>query len=148
MKPIKINIFKVILMFALIVLLGLIVLDSSFRSLFDDKIDSQQTQNDKKLETTEITSSRQLLDQYKCFSCHDIAEEKTGPSFITISRRYRDNIKAKGKLVDKVEMSQMFVREFEQSRGQPSKMHLFNDKAIPKEDVKKMIDWILSLRIS
>ena len=142
----KINKAKVFLMLAVILIVGLVILDSSFQSLFEDE-NTQAVPEKLEKEKQEEKPTSSLLKQHNCFSCHEVDKVNKAPSFISISRKFRDEKSAPELLIKKVIRTQMFVDHFEKGGGKDEQMFLLNSKASPRAEIEEMILWILSLRM-
>jgi cytochrome c len=77
-----------------------------------------------------------LLEQYKCYTCHADAESKTGPAYIDVATRYRDNPQAVAMLIAKIKKG---------AHGS-GPWHMPPHPEVSDGDAKKMVQYILSLK--
>ncbi len=77
-----------------------------------------------------------LAKQYNCLACHSVDKKVVGPAYKDVANKYRGDKTAEAKLVDKVKKGGSGV--WGQIPMPPN--------AVPDEDIKKLVKWILSLK--
>jgi cytochrome c len=79
-----------------------------------------------------------LLSKYNCQTCHTLDKPLAGPSLRDISKRYASDPNANGELEEKI---------LNGSAGAwgPSG-NIMPATTVPEEDLKPLIEWILSIR--
>jgi len=80
--------------------------------------------------------TRALLEHYKCNVCHAERETKTGPSYLDIAARYRNDRGAAAKLASE-------VRRGAHGAGP---WHMPPHPEVSETDANKLIGYVLSLR--
>ena len=76
-----------------------------------------------------------LLQQYKCYTCHADSESKTGPAYVDVATRYRDNPQA-------VAILTAAIRKGAHGSGP---WHMPPHPEVSDADAKRMVRYILSL---
>ena len=79
---------------------------------------------------------RALLHKYKCYVCHADARTKTGPAFVAVAARYRNDPKAFAALV-------AAVKDGAHGAGP---WHMPPHPEVTDADARRMVRYILSLR--
>lgn len=79
----------------------------------------------------------ELADKSRCTICHDVREKITGPAWIDVAKRYRDDAGALERLVVKVR---------EGGAGAWGSVPMSPNKRVPEENIRKLVTWILSLK--
>ncbi|HEX2567327.1 MAG TPA: c-type cytochrome [Burkholderiales bacterium] len=94
------------------------------------------------LATTALTAvpalgQEDLAKKYNCLACHAVDKKVVGPAYKDVANKYRGDKTAQGKLVDKVKKGGV---------GVWGQIPMPPNTAVPDADVKKLVDWILSLK--
>ena len=87
-------------------------------------------------QTAAAISGKSIMQSLDCKSCHKEAEVSIGPSYLDISKRYAKQADAVSYLADKI---------INGSKGTWGEAAMAAHPALPKEDARKMVQWILSL---
>jgi cytochrome c len=77
-----------------------------------------------------------LLQKYKCYACHTDYETRTGPAYIDVAVRYRDDRNA-------VSALSIVVRQGAHGTGP---WHMPPHPEVSEADARKMVRYILSLK--
>ena len=85
----------------------------------------------------EQQKGRLLIAGSDCFTCHSIEKEQIGPAYSVISLRYRATSVNIEKLADKI---------INGGEGNWGKIPMTPHTAMPKEDAKTMVKFILTLK--
>ncbi len=85
-------------------------------------------------------AAKLLARENSCFKCHGIEKPKDGPAYTKVAEKYRGNPNAEAKLIHHVTSGEM--AKFPDGHEEAHKN--IKDKASP-EEIKNLIDWILSL---
>jgi len=84
------------------------------------------------------TAALALLKESKCLKCHSVDKKKDGPSYKSVSEKYKDKPEAVAKLTKHVtESSQVEIDGVKEDHG--------SVKTRDAAKVKNLIEWILSL---
>ena len=86
--------------------------------------------------TVSAQAPQALLRQYKCYLCHADRETKTGPAYVDVAVRYRDDPKAVGKLAGVMKQGRRGMGEW----------HMSPHREISDADARAIVRYILSLR--
>ena len=78
-----------------------------------------------------------LAKKHNCFACHAVDKKVVGPSYKQVADKYRGDKAAAAKLVEKVKKG---------GSGVWGPVPMPPNAAVPDADVKKLVDWILSLK--
>jgi len=85
-------------------------------------------------------AARALARQSNCFKCHAVEKKKDGPAWRDVAAKYQDKPDAEAKLINHVTSGEKV--KFEDGHEE--------DHAIVKskdpQEIKNLVDWILSLR--
>lgn len=81
------------------------------------------------------TTGHDLMTKSDCMTCHKLDMKLVGPSFQEIAAKYKGQAEATDKLVEKVIAG---------GTGNWGQIPMTPHPALAKEDVKKMVEWILS----
>lgn len=77
-----------------------------------------------------------LLEKYKCNICHARDEAKTGPAFIDVAKRYRDDSKALATL----------TAEIKNGAHGAGPWHMPPHPEVSEADARSMVRYILALK--
>lgn len=80
------------------------------------------------------TTGHDLMLKTDCLTCHKVDMRLVGPSFQEIAEKYKGQADAPDKLVDKVIAG---------GTGVWGQIPMLAHPTLAKEDVKKMVEWIL-----
>jgi cytochrome c len=83
-----------------------------------------------------FSAGTRLMNKYRCQSCHAIDKTLSGPSFRDIAKRYADDPHARDEIATNI------VNGSSGAWGTPNAMP---PSAIPRQDLKPLVEWILSL---
>lgn len=72
-----------------------------------------------------------------CMSCHGVDKKIVGPAYKEVAKKYAGDKEAKDKLVAKVRTG---------GKGVWGQIPMPPNPQVKKEDVEKIIDWVLSLK--
>lgn len=78
-----------------------------------------------------------LADKSRCTACHDVRDKITGPAWIEVANRYRNDAGAFERLVVKVR---------EGGSGAWGTVAMSPNKRVPDETIRKLVRWILTLK--
>ncbi len=78
-----------------------------------------------------------LAKKHNCFACHAVDKKVVGPSYKQVADKYRSDKTAAAKLVEKVKKG---------GAGVWGPVPMPPNAAVPDADVKKLVDWILTLK--
>ena len=78
-----------------------------------------------------------LAKKSACMSCHGVDKKIVGPAFKEVAKKYAGDKEAKDKLVAKVRTG---------GKGVWGQIPMPPNPQVKKEDVEKIIDWVLSLK--
>lgn len=78
-----------------------------------------------------------LADKSRCTACHDVRDKVTGPAWIDVAKRYRNDAGALERLVVKVR---------DGGSGAWGTVPMSPNKRVPEENIRKLVGWILSLK--
>jgi len=81
-------------------------------------------------------SGRSIAMSLDCKSCHKETDKSIGPSYIDVSKKYRNDPNASNYLAEKI---------IKGGGGVWGETAMAAHPSLPKEDVNKMVQWILSL---
>lgn len=116
--------------------LGIIFIGLSSFSNIDLKKKQIET-NAEKTRIYQYSEGQKLIEKSDCVACHNKDKKLVGPSYIDIATKYPSNTKNISLLADKI------IKGGSDVWGKiPMTPHL----NIKKEDAKKMVSYILSLR--
>ena len=79
----------------------------------------------------------ELADKSRCTACHDVREKVTGPAWVDVAKRYRNDAGALERLVVKVR---------DGGSGAWGTVPMSPNKRVPEENIRKLVSWILSLK--
>lgn len=82
-------------------------------------------------------ASEALAKKYNCLACHAVGKKLIGPSYKDVAAKYKGVAGAQAKLIAKVKNG---------GAGTWGQIPMPPNAAVPDADVKKMVDWILSLK--
>jgi cytochrome c len=77
-----------------------------------------------------------LLKKHNCMACHQIDKKVVGPSYKDVAKKYKGQKDAGVKLADKVKKG---------GQGAWGQVPMPPNPAVPDADIKKMVEFILSL---
>ena len=78
-----------------------------------------------------------LAKKHNCFACHAVDKKVVGPAYKQVADKYRGDKAAAAKLVEKVKKG---------GAGVWGPVPMPPNAAVPDAEVKKLVDWILSLK--
>jgi cytochrome c len=78
-----------------------------------------------------------LAKKYNCLACHAVDKKVVGPAYKDVANKYRGDKTAEAKLMDKVKKGGV---------GVWGQIPMPPNTSVPDADVKKLVDWILSLK--
>lgn len=78
-----------------------------------------------------------LAKKYNCFACHAVDKKVVGPAYKDVAAKYRGDKTAPAKLFEKVKKG---------GAGVWGPVPMPPNAAVPDADIKKLVDWILSLK--
>lgn len=76
-----------------------------------------------------------LAKKHNCLACHMVDKKSVGPAYKDIAKKYAGQADAQAKLAEKVKKG---------SSGVWGQVPMPPNAAVPDEDVKKLIAWVLS----
>lgn len=85
-------------------------------------------------------AAKQLARENSCFKCHGTDKDKDGPAYTKVAAKYRGNADAEAKLIHHITSGEM--AKFPDGHQEAHKN--IKGKASP-EEIKNLVDWILSL---
>jgi cytochrome c len=88
----------------------------------------------------DVEAAKELARANNCFKCHGVTKEKDGPSYTKVAEKYRGKPDAEAKLIHHVTSGEK--AKFPDGHEEAHKN--ISGKASP-EEVKNLVDWILSL---
>jgi cytochrome c len=77
-----------------------------------------------------------MAKKYNCTACHQVDKKVVGPAYKDVAKKYKGQPGAEAKLVEKVKKG---------GSGVWGPVPMPPNAAVPDGDVKKLVDWILSL---
>ena len=77
-----------------------------------------------------------LATKYQCMNCHKVERKVVGPAFKDVAERYKGDAEALDRLTAKVRAG---------GKGVWGSAPMPPNKSIPDEDLKTVVNWILSL---
>jgi cytochrome c len=81
-------------------------------------------------------ASEALLKKYNCLACHAIDKKVVGPAYKDVAKKYKGQKDAAAKLVKKVKQG---------GSGVWGQVPMPPNPSVPDADLKKMVNYILSL---
>ncbi len=78
-----------------------------------------------------------LAKKYNCLACHAVDKKVVGPAYKDVANKYRGDKTAEAKLIEKVKKCGV---------GVWGQIPMPPNTAVPDADVKKLVDWVLSLK--
>jgi cytochrome c len=78
-----------------------------------------------------------LAKKHNCLACHAVDKKLVGPAYKEVANKYRGDKTAEAKLIDKVKKGGV---------GVWGQIPMPPNSAVPDADVKKLVEWILSLK--
>jgi cytochrome c len=87
--------------------------------------------------TSTSYAQEDLAKKYNCFACHAVDKKVVGPAYKDVAAKYRGDKSAPGKLFEKVKKG---------GAGVWGPVPMPPNTQVPDADVKKLVDWILSLK--
>ena len=78
-----------------------------------------------------------LAKKHNCFACHAVDKKVVGPAYKDVAAKYRGDKTAPAKLFEKVKKG---------GAGVWGPVPMPPNAAVPDADVKKLVDWVLSLK--
>jgi len=78
-----------------------------------------------------------LAKKHNCLACHAVDKKVVGPAYKDVAAKYRSDKTAEAKLIDKVKKG---------GTGVWGQIPMPPNAAVPDADVKKLVEWILSLK--
>jgi cytochrome c len=82
-------------------------------------------------------ASEALAKKYNCLACHAVGKKLIGPSYKDVAAKYKGVAGAQAKLIAKVKNG---------GAGTWGQIPMPPNAAVPDADLKKMVDWILSVK--
>lgn len=77
-----------------------------------------------------------LLKKYNCLACHAVDKKLVGPAYKAVAKKYKGQSDAASKLAEKVKKG---------GTGVWGQVPMPPNPSVPDADLKKMVDFILSL---
>jgi cytochrome c len=78
-----------------------------------------------------------MAKKYNCLACHQVDKKVVGPAYKDVAKKYAGQAGAEAKLIAKVEKG---------GSGVWGPIPMPPNPAVPAGDVKKLVEWILSLK--
>jgi len=78
-----------------------------------------------------------LAKKHNCLACHTVEKKVVGPAYEDVAKKYRGKAGAEAMLIQKVKKG---------GGGVWGPIPMPPNAAVPDADVKKLVDWILSLK--
>lgn len=78
-----------------------------------------------------------LAKKHNCFACHAVDKKVVGPAYKDVAAKYRGDKAAPAKLFEKVKKG---------GAGVWGPVPMPPNAQVPDADIKKLVDWILSLK--
>jgi cytochrome c len=78
-----------------------------------------------------------LAKKHNCFACHAVDKKVVGPAYKDVAAKYRGDKTAPAKLFEKVKKG---------GAGVWGPVPMPPNSQVPDADIKKLVDWILSLK--
>jgi cytochrome c len=78
-----------------------------------------------------------MMQKYGCSACHAVDKKIVGPAYQDVAAKYKGDKDAPAKLVQKVKAG---------GSGVWGQVPMPPNSAVPDEDVKALVTWILSLK--
>jgi cytochrome c len=82
-------------------------------------------------------AQEELAKKHNCFACHAVDKKIVGPAYKDVAAKYRGDKSAPAKLFEKVKKG---------GAGVWGPVPMPPNAAVPDADIKKLVDWILSLK--
>ena len=82
-------------------------------------------------------AQEELAKKHNCFACHAVDKKVVGPAYKDVAAKYRGDKNAPAKLFEKVKKG---------GAGVWGPVPMPPNAAVPDADIKKLVDWILSLK--
>jgi len=79
----------------------------------------------------------ELAKKYNCLACHSVDKKVVGPAYKDVAAKYRNDKTAEAKLIEKVKKG---------GSGVWGQIPMPPNSSVPDADVKKLVDWVLSLK--
>jgi cytochrome c len=77
-----------------------------------------------------------MAKKYNCTACHQVDKKVVGPAYKDVAKKYKGQADAAAKLAEKVKKG---------GSGVWGPVPMPPNAAVPDGDIKKLVDWILSL---
>jgi cytochrome c len=77
-----------------------------------------------------------MAKKYNCTACHTVDKKVVGPAYKDVAKKYKGQADAAAKLAEKVKKG---------GSGVWGPVPMPPNAAVPDGDIKKLVDWILSL---
>jgi cytochrome c len=77
-----------------------------------------------------------MAKKYNCTACHQVDKKVVGPAYKDVAKKYKGQPDAAAKLAEKVKKG---------GSGVWGPVPMPPNAAVPDGDIKKLVDWILSL---
>ena len=77
-----------------------------------------------------------MAKKYNCTACHQVDKKVVGPAYKDVAKKYKGQAGAEAKLIEKVKKG---------GSGVWGPVPMPPNAAVPDGDVKKLVEWILSL---
>ena len=78
-----------------------------------------------------------LAKKYNCLACHAVDHKVVGPAYKDVAKKYAGQPGAEAKLIEKVKKG---------GSGVWGPIPMPPNSSVPDADVKKLVEWILSLK--
>ena len=78
-----------------------------------------------------------MAKKYNCLACHSVDKKVVGPAYKDIAKKYAGQPGIEAKLIEKVKKG---------GAGVWGPIPMPPNAAVPEADVKKLVEWILSLK--
>jgi cytochrome c len=84
-----------------------------------------------------VKADEAMAKKYNCLACHAVDKKVVGPAYKDVAKKYAGQPGAEAKLIAKVEKG---------GSGVWGPIPMPPNTAVPAGDVKKLVEWILSLK--
>jgi cytochrome c len=86
--------------------------------------------------TTPALADEAMAKKYNCTACHAIDKKLVGPAYKDVAKKYKNQAGMQAKLIEKVKKG---------GAGVWGPIPMPPNSAVPDADVKKLVEWVLSL---
>ena len=77
-----------------------------------------------------------MAKKYNCTACHAVDKKVVGPAYQDVAKKYKGQAGAEAKLIEKVKKG---------GSGVWGPVPMPPNTAVPDGDIKKLVEWILSM---